>query len=308
MDAPVLVVGPGAVGLALISALRRCGERVAVLARTPAAERKLARSGFEVTSAEGTVTRVSGGLIAAHAFQGTAKAVFLCVKWSNAAQAARTAKRWAGPDTPVVALQNGIGHEKTVRRIFGPARTVIGVCYFAADRPKRGELRLNGGDDVLLARHRGNEAALAAAAKLLARASFRVRVKNSEDGMLWTKAAFNAAVNPLGAACAVESGRLAEDPALRELSLRALSEAAAAAHAAGHKLDYPDMAEKLLASARNAPHQRNSMLQDLAAGRKTEAKFILGPLLASARRHKLQAPTLSLLSAVIERLEKRLAA
>ena len=83
--------------------------------------------------------------------------------------------------------------------------------------------------------------------------------------------------------------------------------AAAAARAAGHRLDYPDMAEKLALSGRNAPHQRNSMLQDLAAGRKTEADAILGPLLKAARRGDVPAPTLETLAAVLARLEKRLA-
>jgi 2-dehydropantoate 2-reductase len=304
MDEPVLVVGPGAVGLTLTAGLRRAGERVALLGRTKAVERRLAASGFAVTNPEGRTTLVRGGLLSARSRKGPASAAFFCVKSGDAASAAAAARRWIGPKTVVVALQNGLGHQKIFRRAFGPRRTVIGVCYFAADRPAPGDLRLNGGEDVLLARHDGNAAALEAARGLLTRAGFRVHIKESEDGMLWTKAAFNAAVNPLGAVCSVESGRLAEDPALRELSLRALAEAAAAAEAAGHPLDYPDMAEKLLLSGRNAPHQRNSMLQDLAAGRPTEAKVILGPLLASARKRKVPAPTLELLAAVVERLER----
>jgi 2-dehydropantoate 2-reductase len=306
VDEPLLVVGPGAVGLALTAGFRRAGERVALLARTPARERQLAKAGFTATDAGGTTTKFKG-LLAARALKAPARAAFFCVKSANAARAAAAAKRWIGPDTPVVALQNGIGHEKIFRRAFGPRRTVIGVCYFAADRPAPGKLRLNGGEDVLLARHDGNAAALDAARGLLTRAGFRVHVKDSEPGMLWTKAAFNAAVNPLGAVCAVESGKLAEDPALRELSLKALAEAAAAAQGAGHPLDYPDMAEKLLLSGRNAPHQRNSMLQDLAAGRRTEARFILGPLLSASRRARTPAPTLEMLSALVSRLEKRLA-
>ena len=307
MDEPLLVVGPGAIGLALTAGFRRAGERVALLGRTPASERRLAASGFVATAAGGRATLVRGGLLSARALKAPARAAFFCVKSGDAARAAAAARRWIGPETPAVALQNGLGHEKMYRRAFGPRRTVIGVCYFAADRPAPGDLRLNGGEDILLARHPGNAAALEAAGALLTRAGFRVHVKDSEAGMLWTKAAFNAAVNPLGAACAVESGRLAEDPALRALSLKALSEAAAAAESAGHKLDYPDMAEKLLTSARNAPHQRNSMLQDLAAGRRTEARFILGPLLAAARRRKVPAPTLELLAGVVARLERKLA-
>ncbi|MFI5363899.1 MAG: ketopantoate reductase family protein [Elusimicrobiota bacterium] len=306
MDEPLLVVGPGAIGLALTAGFRRAGERVALLGRTPASERRLAASGFMATARDGRATLVRGGLLPARTMKSPARAAFFCVKSWNAARAAVAARRWIGPETPVVALQNGLGHEKMFRRAFGPRRTVIGVCYFAADRPAPGDLRLNGGEDILLARHSGNESSLETARSLLSRAGFRVHVKDSEPGMLWTKAAFNAAVNPLGAACAVESGRLAEDPALRELSLKALAEAAAAAESSGHKLDYPDMAEKLLLSARNAPHQRNSMLQDLAAGRRTEAKFILGPLLAAARRERLEAPTLTMLAALIERLERKL--
>jgi ketopantoate reductase len=49
------------------------------------------------------------------------------------------------------------------------------------------------------------------------------------------------------------------------------------------------------------------MLQDLAAGRRTEAGAILAPLLAAAKRRRVPAPTLETLSAVISRLERRLA-
>ncbi|MFI5361672.1 MAG: ketopantoate reductase family protein [Elusimicrobiota bacterium] len=307
MDEPLLVVGPGAVGLALTAGFRRAGERVALLGRTPSSERRLAASGFVATTPDGRAALVRGGLLSARALKTAARAAFFCVKSGDAARAAAAARPWIGPDTAAVALQNGLGHEKVFRRAFGRRRTVIGVCYFAADRPAPGDLRLNGGEDVLLARHPGNAAALERARGLLSRAGFRVHVKDSEPGMLWTKAAFNAAVNPLGAVCAVESGKLASDPALRELSLKALAEAAAAAESSGHPLDYPDMAEKLLLSVRNAPRQRNSMLQDLAAGRRTEARFILGPLVSAARRRRLDAPTLGLLADLIAALERRLA-
>lgn len=307
MNGPVLVVGPGAVGLSLLAGLRRAGREAAVLGRDAASEKRLAKAGFKVVDPEGRSSRI-GGLRGARSLKEKASVAFFCVKSGDARRAASAARKWIGEGTVVVALQNGIGHEKVFRKAFGPKRTVVGVCYFAADRVAPGELRQNGGEDVLLARRSANAAAVEEAAVLLSSAGFRVHLKNDEEGMLWTKAAFNAAVNPLGAACAVESGRLEADPALREVALRALSEAAAAAAASGHRLDYPDMADKLLLSCRNAPRQRNSMLQDLAAGRRTEAAAILGPLLAAAKRRGVPTPTLSTLSAVIGRLERSLAA
>jgi 2-dehydropantoate 2-reductase len=306
MSEPVLVVGPGAIGLSITAGLRRAGLSVAVLARDGAAERRLARSGFTATHPDGRAELITG-LTGARSLKATAQAAFFCVKSGDARRAAAAARRLIGKETPVVALQNGIGHEKVFRRAFGPKRTVIGVCYFAADRTALGSLKLNGGEDVLLARRAGNERALESARVLLTSAGFRVHLKDSEEGMLWTKAAFNAAVNPLGAACAVESGKIESDPALREVALAALGEATAAAAASGHRLDYTDMADKLMLSCRNAPLQRNSMLQDLAAGRRTEARAILGPLLLAAKRRRVPAPTLEVLSAVIAKLERRLA-
>jgi 2-dehydropantoate 2-reductase len=305
VQTPVLVVGPGAIGLSLVVGLQRSGDRVAILGRTLSDEKRLV-SGFHVTSPDGVQSSIRGNLISARLLKSRAQAAFFCVKSADAHRAATNARRYIGQHTPVIALQNGLGHEKIFRRAFGTHRTVIGVCYFAADRPKPGDLRLHGGADILLARHKDNMPALESACEILTRAGFRVHVKDNEAGMLWTKVAFNAAINPLGAACAVENGKLMQDPALRELSLKALAEAAAAAKAAGHPVDYSDMAEKLIKSSRTAAQQRNSMLQDLAAGRRTEVNSILGPLLAAARRHKVPVPTLSFFSTLILNLERTL--
>ncbi|MEK7382613.1 MAG: 2-dehydropantoate 2-reductase, partial [Elusimicrobiota bacterium] len=182
MGGPLLIVGPGAIGLALTAALHRARLPVAVLARDAAAERRLAREGFSMTSPAGRRSHVKG-FMGARSVKVKARAVFFCVKSVDAAGASRAARRWIGPKTAVVALQNGIGHEKIFRRAFGAARTVVGVCYFAADRPAPNDLHLNGGEDVLLARHAGNAVALEDAKTLLTRAGLRVHVKESEDRM-----------------------------------------------------------------------------------------------------------------------------
>jgi 2-dehydropantoate 2-reductase len=306
MRPPILVVGPGAVGLALAARWRLAGEPVAVLGRSPASERKLAR-GIRYETADGKVSK-TGPIVPARTLRGPARAVFLCVKSHNVMNAARAAKRWTGHDTPVVSLQNGIGNEQALRRTFGPARHIRGTCYFAADRLDPNSVRLNGGGVVSIAKTGENASALQAAHVLLDRAGWEVHVKEDEDRMLWTKLVFNAATNLLGAACAAENSRLAEDPALRELMLAALKEAVAAGKADGRSFDHEDMEDLLLRNCRAAARQRNSMLQDLAAGRRTERGAIAGPVLAAARRRGVPTPVLSGLDAVVGRLEKRLAA
>jgi 2-dehydropantoate 2-reductase len=306
MRPPILVVGPGAVGLALAARWRLAGEPVAVLGRSPASERKLAR-GIRYETADGKVSK-TGAIIPARRLDGKARAVFICVKSHNVARAAAAAKRWTGEGTPVVALQNGVGQEARLRRAFGADRYIRGTCYFAADRLAPNSVRLNGGGVVSIAKTPGNAAALQAAHVLLDQAGWEVHIKEDEDRMLWTKLVFNAATNLLGAACAAENSKLAEDPALRELMLAALKEAVAAGKADGRSFDHEDRVDLLLRSCRAAARQRNSMLQDLAAGRRTERGAIAGPVLAAAKRRGVPTPVLAGLDAVVGRLEKRLAA
>ena len=97
------------------------------------------------------------------------------------------------------------------------------------------------------------------------------------------------------------NGELARDPALREILLKAIAEATAAARRAGHPPLHSDLARRILLGCRRTRFQRNSMLQDLAAGRRTEAGMILGPILAAGS----PAPILRTLLRVIERLERR---
>jgi 2-dehydropantoate 2-reductase len=181
---------------------------------------------------------------------------------------------------------------------------VVGSCFFAADRPEPFHLTHTWGNDVLLAEARDNSAALGRAQALLMEGGWHVHLKRSEERMLWTKLCFNAATNPLGALCAVTNGALAEDPALREIMVKTLREAVAVARRAGRPPLYADMESLVVRACRNAPVQRNSMLQDLQAGRPTEIGAISDPLVRDGRRLGVPTPLLDKLARLVRRMEK----
>ena len=301
----ILIVGPGAVGGLLAARWARAGRRVLLLDRTQASEARLVSRGLRVIDRSGKSRSIRRGLLSARA-QGRApvSAAFFCVKAQDTAAAVKAAAPWVGPRTAVVGLQNGLGHERRLRRAFGARRTVIGTCYFAADRPAPFTFAHNGGEDVLLAANAYNKVAAALARRLLKQGRWTVGLKRSEERMLWTKLCFNAAVNGLGALCAAPNGRLASDPALRELVRSVIAEAVSISRKAGHPPLYRHMAGLVLRGCRNAPRQRNSTLQDLAAGRVTETPAIFGPLLSAAARTGVPAPQLTAIAATLKRLER----
>lgn len=304
----LLIVGPGAIGGALACRWVEAGREVMLLGRDAASERKIIARGISFTGTSGTTRLISGGLLGARERgpRPPAELAIFCVKAYQLDRAAEAARTFIGPATAVVSLENGIGHEKVLRRAFGSRRVVIGICYIAADRPAPFSVAHNGGKDIHLALHGGNEQAAQTAARLLRLAGWAVTLEKREDTMLWTKLCFNAAGNPLGALCNLSNGELARDPALRELLVAALREAVTAARKDGHTLLYPDMESLIVKTYPNDSRQRNSMLQDLQAGRPTEVDAILGPVLAAARRRKVKLTLLPRLHRLVKKLEAAL--
>lgn len=304
----ILIVGPGAIGGALACRWVEAGREALLLGRDAASEARLARRGLSFTGTSGTTRLIRTGLVSARASgpKPYASAAFFCVKSHQTARAAKAARNYIGPETAVVGLQNGVGHEKVLRKAFGAKRVVIGICYIAADRPGPFTVAHNGGKDVHLAVNKDNAQAARSAAALLGLGGWSVTLEKDEDTMLWTKLCFNAAGNPLGALCNLSNGELARDPALRELLVGSLREAVTAARKDGHKLLYPDMESLIVKTYPNDSRQRNSMLQDLQAGRRTEADAIIGPILAAARRRKLPLKLLPKLDRMVKRLERAL--
>lgn len=303
----VAVVGPGALGGVLAASLLRTGRRVVLIRRNGRGLRRLAREGLSFTSLAGRARLLRGLEFAGGAAPGgTCEALFLCVKSKDLACALRGAAPLAGPETAVVSLLNGVDHARPILRAFGPDRTVLGSCYFAALRTSARSVRHTGEGPVLLARSKGNSRALSAAARLLREAGWTVRAAPSARRLLWTKAAFNAALNPVGALAAKTNGELAESAALRGLLDAAGREAFSLMRAQGIEPLTRSPERSLLQGCRRAPDQVNSMAQDLAAGRPTEARDILGPFLRAARRTGRKAPVLSMLLRIMRRVEKEL--
>ncbi|MDE2039998.1 MAG: 2-dehydropantoate 2-reductase [Elusimicrobia bacterium] len=303
--ADLLIVGPGAIGGVLACRWLEAGCQVMALASHAEREARLSRRGLSFTA--------NGGYRRAWKIESArrrgprppARAAFFCVKNHQTARAIETARPWIGPETIVVGLQNGLGHERLFRRAYGRRRVVLGVCYVAADRTAPLSVFHAGGRSIQLAADADNARAARRAAAWLRAGGWRVSLLEDEDAMLWTKLCLNAAGNPLGALSNAANGQLSSDPCLRNLLATAAREAAAAARADGHRLLVKDLSSALGRTFPRGSRQRNSMLQDLSAGRRTENSAILGPILSAAKRRGLRLSLLPRLNRLLERLERR---
>jgi len=205
-----------------------------------------------------------------------------------------------------VSLQNGLGNEETLAAgLVCPI--VAGTTTHGAMLSEPGVVEWTGRGEVTVGNWRvddgdgdattGTDPASRVAAAFRA-ASVDADVDRDIRHRLWTKLAVNAAINPITALARIRNGRVFEGPTA-EYAERAAAEVARVARAEGVGLDADAVTEEARAVARRTADNRSSMLQDLAAGRRTEIDVISGVVAERADEHGIEAPVNGLLAALV---------
>ena len=126
------------------------------------------------------------------------------------------------------------------------------------------------------------------------------------DVLLWEKIFINIGINAIAAINNIPNGGLIESEELRILMKNAITEAWEVANALNIPVDSsPDRYIEFTYSvcAKTKPN-RNSMLQDLDNGRKTEINFINGKIVEYGKKFGISTPINQKLTHEIKKLEK----
>lgn len=291
----VIVFGAGAVGGLFGGRLALAGHEVLLVARPPivAAVRS---NGLVLEGMTEATVRVD----ATEALEPGARAdwVLLTVKGRDVGAAGRILAGALARRTPIIALQNGLGIEETLRAALGAggwedasAWVLRGTHSYGATLVRPGVVRHAGSGELLLPRDDGALAhgTVERARELFASAGVAVHLVDDLPRELWRKALVNAAINPVTADHGLVNGALAKDP-WRGQALRLLREAQAAARIAGFDFSDEEADRELFRVVRATAANRSSMLQDLDSGRPTEIEQISGYLASVAERAGVDLP------------------
>ncbi|MDP8922492.1 MAG: 2-dehydropantoate 2-reductase, partial [Chloroflexota bacterium] len=143
-----------------------------------------------------------------------------------------------------------------------------------------------------------------AIAALLDAAGIPARAAEAVEPLIWGKLIANAAINPLGALLRCPNGVLVEHPSSAPLFDGLAAEAGAVARALGVDLPFADPVEHARSVARVTYANRNSMLQDVEAGRRTEVEAINGAVARLGGEVGVPTPLNATLAALVRAIEE----
>jgi 2-dehydropantoate 2-reductase len=206
-------------------------------------------------------------------------------------------------DAAVASVQNGVGNEEVLARFL--PRVIRGTTLIAGAITAPGVVRMDAAGDTWLGPFEPSPARLDEVdllAALLNQGGMTAHGLPDARGAQWTKLLFNAATNALSAVTGLTTGQMSEVPQLADMVQGLLAEGRAVAAAQGIVLD-TDPQEVLDDAIVRAYYHRPSMLQDVAARRRTEVDVLNGGVVAAGREVGVPTPLHELMVGLVRGVE-----
>lgn len=235
----------------------------------------------------------------------TADVVLVCVKSPDTIDAANALKPYLGADSVVVSLQNGVENAQWIAEVVD-SLVLAAVVWVGTYMEGPGIVRHNGRGDLMLgvARACANRPGAAARAQEIAvmfeHAGVKCPIVGDIEAALWSKLVVNCAFNAISALGRARYGRMAREPAIRELMEAAVRESLAVARASDIDLDEKDMLAAVWRTAEALSSQYSSTAQDILREKPTEIDMLNGYIARRGEALGVEVPVNRALHALIK--------
>ncbi|MBB4221668.1 MULTISPECIES: ketopantoate reductase family protein [Variovorax] len=306
----IYFLGAGALGCAIGGTLAAAGSDVTLIDPFQAHVDAINRDGLrmKVGDSERTV-RVRAALDSTRLE--APDLIVVLVKSFHTRAAIEGARNIVGPDTAVMSLQNGMGHEEILSEVVGAGHVLAGKTYVGGVMLAPGHVIAGTqGKRTVIGEIDGrvSERAKAIAAEF-ERAELPCEVSGNILGAMWDKLLINVATGALSGITGQVYGSLYAVPEIEATAIAAVAEAMAVAEASGVKLSIKAPRDAWLMAAEGLPYEfKTSMLQSLEKGSITEIDFINGAVVRVGRKYGMPTPVNQTLVAAIKGIERRMEA
>lgn len=300
----IAVLGAGGLGSKMGGLAAVGGADVWLIHRRPEHVAAIRAHGLVITK-EGCEEQVVGVQATTDpAAVGPVDVVLVMVKAYDTPAAARVAHPLVGPRTLVVTFQNGLGSLEALAAEFSAEQCVLGVTFNGATLEGPGRVADKGRGPTYLAAREDTRSRLdrLAAVFVAGELPCEVRAADEVDGLLWGKLAMVSGINPVATVLRVPNGVLGAVPEARSISLDAIRETVAVAHARGVTLPF-DPLERFDATTRATASMASGTLLDALRGRCTEIDAISGAIADEGDRLGVPTPVQRLLWRLVKAIE-----
>ena len=300
------IIGAGALGSVIGGSLAEAGNDVLLVNRNRAHVDAINRDGLTVRT-DGKDRAVAVRAAVPAEVGDPADLVIVLVKSFHTALAVREAIGLVDPDTTVLSLQNGLGHEDILIDLVGRDRVIAGKTYVGGIMFGPGHVIAGvDGKETIIGELDGRiTPRIEHIAATFEAAGMKLVVSRNIMGAMWDKLLVNIATGALSGITRLAYGGLYAVPELEVTATAAVAEAIAVAKASGIELETVHPHEAWVKAGSGLPPEfKASMLQSLEKGSVTEVDFINGAVVRAGAKAGVPTPVNATLVACVKGIER----
>lgn len=300
----IAVLGCGAMG-ALYGGYLSQNNEVTLVDRNPERIAKIQKDGLRIAEPDGSAKIYRPGVTGDTSGMQPVDLVILFVKAMQSEAALEKNRALIGRDTYLMTLQNGSGHEETLRRFADDAHVVIGTTQHNSAVTGVGEIRHGGSGWTHIGALTGDAARLEAIRTAFASCGFETDCMQDIKRLIWQKMLTNVSASVLTGVLQVPMGFIAENPNAWALCETLVREAVAVAAGEGIEFDADEKVAEVRKVCTDSPAGLTSIYADLRDGRRTEVDTISGSVVRASDRNGVPAPTHRAMVRLVHAMEQK---
>ncbi len=300
----IAVIGSGAMG-SIYGGHLSLNNEVCIIDTNPAIVEQINAEGLKIDE-DGTTNTYHPKALSDASGEAPMDLVILFVKSIFSKAALASNKNLIGPDTRLLTLQNGAGHEEILKEFAPVERIIIGTtedngAVLAPGHVRRGGVgRTNVGMLVP-----DTDGFLPRLKEAFDSCGFQVAIHDNIQQLIWNKLFTNVSLSAVTGILQVDMGYITSDEYAWKLTCRLIHEAVAVAAAAGLTFDEAEITEKVRQTSIASPNGCTSIRADLRDGRRTEVNTISGAVVQAAHRYGVDAPCHEFVVNMVHAMEGR---
>lgn len=316
MKNKVLIIGAGAVGIAMAASLADNGMEVAILSASKTAD-YVEKNGVKRCGIFGDIT-IAPSVVDVYRNYTEIKSKFNYIIISSKTMAnAEIAKQLSDnrtildEDGKIVIFQNGWGNNDEYLKYFDEAQIYNAriITGFERVSPENSKVTVHTAPILLGSLYEKDNEPMQMLANAINNSGIPSEVSAEIGKALWAKMLFNTTLNPLGAILGVTYGKLSEIESTRKIMDALIEETYQVLELENFETFWKTADEykevfygKLV---KDTYEHRSSTLQDIEKGQKTEIDTLNGCVIRLAKKHNLKVATHEMIYDLIKAIEEK---
>ena len=300
----IAVLGAGAMG-GLYSAYLSRHNEVTVIDVNAQVVEKINADGLEVQEPDGTSAVYHPHAVLSTEGMEPVDLIVVFVKAMFSESALQNNKSIIGPETYLMTLQNGSGHEDMLGKFVPQEHIIIGTTQHNASVAGFGVTKHGGSGMTHMGCVTGDVKRLQKFADAFTACGLDADVSDGVQKMIWNKMFTNVSASALTGALQVPLGFISADENAWKLCCQLIREAVDVAAALGMDFDYDEKVAEVKAVCDKSPNGLTSIYADLRDGRRSEVDTISGSIVRAGVKAGVPTPSHSFLVGLIHAMENR---